>query len=194
MNTMTEPLRDRTQLLWVEYTRGRTAVSVLAFALLAAFSAQIAVHLPLTPVPVTFQPLIVVLAGVLLGPRAGALSMTAYVIVGAMGAPIFSFGGAGLPWLLGPTGGYLLAAPAAAFVAGLVSGRGDVAWRLFLGLTLGVSTMYAGGVAQLMMMTSQGFGAAMALGVIPFVVGDVMKVLFGFFAVFGVRKTLSQNA
>jgi biotin transport system substrate-specific component len=193
MNTMTEPLRDRTQLLWVEDTRGRTAVSVLVFALLAAFSAQIAVHLPLTPVPVTFQPLIVVLAGVLLGPRAGALSMTAYVIVGAMGAPIFSFGGAGLPWLLGPTGGYLLAAPAAAFVAGLVSGRGDVAWRLFLGLTLGVSTMYAGGVAQLMM-TSQGLGAAMALGVIPFVVGDVMKVLFGFFAVFGVRKTLSQNA
>ena len=193
MNTMTETLRDRTQLIWVEDTRGRTALSVVAFALLAGVSAQIAVHLPLTPVPVTFQPLVVVLAGVLLGPRAGALSMAAYVTVGAMGAPIFSFGGAGLPWLLGPTGGYLFAAPAAAFVAGLVSGRGDVAWRLFLGLTLGVSTMYAGGVAQLMVITSQGLGAAMALGVIPFVVGDVMKILCGFFAVFGVRKTLGRD-
>ena len=55
MNTMTEPLRDRAQFIWAEDTPGRTAVSVVAFALLAAVSAQIAVHLPLTPVPVTYS-------------------------------------------------------------------------------------------------------------------------------------------
>ena len=139
------------------------------------------------------QPLFVVLAGVVLGGRSGALAMAAYVTVGALGAPIFSNGGAGLPWLMGPTGGYLLAAPAAAFVAGTVAGRDGVAWRLFVGLTLGVAMMYAGGVAQLMAVTGQGVGGAAAIGIVPFLVGDITKVLFAFFLVIAVRRAKDRT-
>ncbi|MEM7416563.1 MAG: biotin transporter BioY [Gemmatimonadota bacterium] len=173
--------------------RVRLALGVAVFAILTAVSAQVAVRLPWTPVPVTFQPLLVVLAGVVLGPRLGAASMVAYVTVGALGAPVFSNGGAGLPWLFGPTGGYLLVAPLAAFAAGAVAGRQRAGWRLLAGLTLGVATMYAGGVAQLMMLTGQDLGAAIALGAAPFWIGDVTKVLFAFAAVSGWRRFSKEN-
>jgi biotin transport system substrate-specific component len=192
MSSLTESLRTRVLRPVVEDRRASRALGVVAFALMTAISAQVAVVLPWTPVPVTLQPLFVVLAGVLLGARAGALAMAAYVTVGALGAPVFSNGGAGLPWLLGPTGGYLLAAPAAAFVAGAVAGRargasGTATLRLLAGLTLGIATMYAGGVLQLAGLTGRGLGEAAALGVLPFVVGDLTKIAFAFFAVLSVR-------
>jgi biotin transport system substrate-specific component len=187
MTTFTDTLRARALQPVVEDERARTVLGVLAFIVMTALSAQVAVRLPWTPVPVTLQPLLVVLAGVMLGARAGAGAMVAYVTVGALGAPVFSNGGAGLPWLLGPTGGYLLAAPAAAFVAGAISGRGHSALRLLAGLTLGVATMYVGGVAQL---AASGLGVreAVVLGAVPFWVGDVTKILFAFFAVRSLRR------
>ena len=188
MSNFTETLWTRAALPASIDARGRLAIGVIAFALLTAVSAQIAVVLPWTPVPVTLQPLMVVLAGVTLGARGGALAMAAYVTIGALGAPVFSNGAAGLPWLLGPTGGYLLAAPAAAFVAGWVAGAAGHPVRLFAGLTLGVATMYAGGIVQLMGLTGQGLGSALALGAVPFLVGDATKVLFAFFAVLAVRQ------
>lgn len=109
--------------------------------------------------------------------------------VGALGAPVFANGGAGLPWLLGPTGGYLLAAPAAAFVAGIVAGREGAALRTFAGLTLGVTTMYLGGVSQLLAVTGLGMSEVLALGVVPFLIGDVTKILLAFFVVKSVRWT-----
>ena len=167
--------------------RGRHAVGIVAFAVAAAFSAQIAVPLPWTPVPVTLQPMIVILAGAMLGPRLGALAMASYVTVGGMGAPVFSNGGAGLGWLFGPTGGYLLAAPAAAFLVGMIAGRSGQAWRLIAGLVGGVGTMYVGGVLQLMAYTGLDFGTALMAGVVPFVIGDVTKIGFAFFAVLALR-------
>ena len=181
MSTFTETLRGWAFQEVIEDRRTRLAVGVVAFALATAFGAQVAVLLPWTPVPVTLQPLLVILSGIVLGPRLGALSMAAYVGVGAMGAPVFANGGAGLPWLLGPTGGYLLAAPAAAFVAGFVAGHEQRAARTLTGLTLGVVTMYVGGVSQLLAITGQSFGAVLAMGVVPFVVGDVSKILLAFF-------------
>ncbi|MGH7539390.1 MAG: biotin transporter BioY, partial [Gemmatimonadota bacterium] len=89
----------------------RRVIAVLAFAALTALGARIAVPLPGTPVPFTFQVVAVLLAGVLLGPRLGAASQAAYLAAGASGLPIFAAGG-GVAYLLGPTGGYLLAFPA----------------------------------------------------------------------------------
>jgi biotin transport system substrate-specific component len=194
MSTVSESMRSWAFHGVVADRRARYAVGVVAFALATAFGAQVAVRLPWTPVPVTLQALFVILAGVVLGPRLGAAAMAAYVTVGAMGAPVFSNGGAGLPWLFGPTGGYLLAAPAAAFVAGAVSGREAHAWRLLAGLVLGVATMYAGGVAQLMAVTGQGPGAALAMGVIPFIVGDATKIGLAFFGVRSARWALERRS
>lgn len=194
MSTFTDTLRTRALQPVIEDQRSRLAFGVVAFVVLTAFSAQVAVRLPWTPVPVTLQPLLVVLAGALLGARAGAVAMVAYVTVGALGAPVFSNGGAGLPWLLGPTGGYLLAAPAAAWVAGAVAGREGAPMRLLAGLTLGVATMYAGGLAQLMALTGQGITETVALGAVPFLVGDVTKILLAFFGVHALRRMRRQDS
>lgn len=193
MSTITETLKSWVSQDVADDRRARIAIGVIIFAVAAAFGAQVAVRLPWTPVPVTLQPLLVILAGAVLGPRAGALSMAAYVSIGALGAPVFANGGAGLPWLLGPTGGYLLAAPAAAFVAGVVAGDGSKSLRLAAGLTLGVVTMYAGGVTQLLALTGQGFGHVLSVGVVPFFVGDVTKIVLAFFLVRSVSRKGPQQ-
>lgn len=167
----------------------RAAIGVLAFSLATTFGAQVAVPLPGTPVPITLQTLFVVLSGVVLGPRLGALSAMTYLLVGAAGAPVFSNGGAGVPWLLGPTGGYLLAAPAAAAIAGWVAGAHGSALRTLAGLALGVVAMYAGGVSWLFALTGRPLGELLALGVVPFVIGDAAKVLAAFWIARGARRT-----
>ena len=187
MTNFTESLKDYAFQAIGYDVRGRNALGIVTFAVAAAFSAQIAVPLPWTPVPVTLQPMIVILAGAMLGPRLGALAMASYVTVGGMGAPVFSNGGAGLGWLFGPTGGYLLAAPAAAFLVGMIAGRSGQAWRLIAGLVGGVGPMYVGGVLQLMAYTGLDFGTALMAGVVPFVIGDVTKIGFAFFAVLALR-------
>jgi len=181
MSSFSETLRTLALQEVVEDRRARSALGVVAFAVATALGAQVAVWLPWTSVPVTLQPLFVILAGAMLGPRLGALSIGSYVVVGALGAPIFASGGAGLPWLMGPTGGYLLAAPLAAFVVGAVAGRESGGLRLLTGLTLGIATLYLGGVAQLMGVSGQGLSAAVAAGVVPFLVGDVTKIALAFF-------------
>lgn len=157
--------------------RARTGIGMVAFVLAMSFGAYVAVPLPWTPVPMTLQPLFVLLAGAVLGPRAGAGAMAGYLMVGAAGAPVFAMGGAGLPWLLGPTGGYLVAMPAAAWLVGAAAGR-DAGWLRLLGaLTLGMATIYLGGLAQLFLLTRQEMGALLAVGVLPFLAGDVTKIL-----------------
>lgn len=206
MSTFAETLRTLAVREVVEDRRARALLGVVAFAVATALSAQVAVWLPWTPVPVTLQPLFVILAGVLLGPRLGALSMGVYVAVGALGAPIFANGGAGLPWLMGPTGGYLLAAPVGAFVTGAVAESGTVAdggtvasraggdLRLLAGLALGVMTMYVGGVAQLAGVTGQSLAVAVAVGVVPFLIGDATKIALAFFVVRSARWTRGRRS
>ena len=189
MSTLAGTLRSWVVEDVVVGRRARAAVGVAAFALAVSFGGQVAVAVPLTPVPITLQTFFVILAGVMLGPRLGALSMGVYVAVGAMGAPVFSNGAGGLPWLLGPTGGYLLAAPPAAFVAGYVAGRSGQVFRTLAGLTLGVLTMYVGGISWLLVLTGEPLAGVMALGVLPFVSGDVAKTLVAAWVVRVTRHT-----
>lgn len=166
----------------LELTPDRTArrvLAVAAFALATALAAHVRVPLPFTPIPMTLQTLFVVLAGALLGPRLGAASQLAYLGAGIAGLPVFT-GGAGLAYLLGPTGGYLLAFPVAAFLAGVVSRRvprrGIAAPALlFLGLLAASLVILLGGVAWLGIATGDG-GGALALGLVPFLLGDLVKV------------------
>src|SRR3712207_1750584 len=88
------------------------------FAALTAACAWFKVPLPFTPVPITLQTLAVLLSGAMLGAYYGALSMIIYLILGAIGLPVFAGGGSGFGSLLGPTGGYLLSYPIASFVVG----------------------------------------------------------------------------
>lgn len=163
--------------------RGRMAARVAAVALFVvatAVGARISVPVPLTPVPMTLQTLFVLLSGALLGPALGATSQLAYLGVGMAGLPVF-VGGAGAAYLLGPTGGYLIAFPVAAFLAGAVTDRvrrtgfGGAA-LLVVGLFLVSLVVLLGGAAWLGAQTGD-FAGAFALGFFPFLVGDVLKVV-----------------
>jgi len=114
-------------------TRGITAIGIVGFAAAVAAASQIAIPLPWTPVPITLQPMLVILAGMLLGPAAGAASMALYLAAGAIGLPVFTpMGAPGVARFFGPTGGYLIAYPVAAFVAGVLlvaAAAGTYFWK-----------------------------------------------------------------
>jgi biotin transport system substrate-specific component len=173
--------------------RARMAVGVVALALATFFGAQIAVPVPLTPVPITLQTLFVILSGAVLGAYGGAAAMALYVGVGAMGAPVFANGGAGIAWLLGPTGGYLLSYPASAFVVGAVASpwkyeRRSIAF-LITALVLGVLVQYTGGLLQLALLTGRPLAEVFAMGALPFLFGDGVKIVTAAWIARGMRQT-----
>lgn len=189
MSTVADTLRTWAHVEVVSDRRARTGIGVLAFVLATSFGAYVAVPLPWTQVPLTLQSLFVLLAGAVLGARAGAAAMALYLVLGLSGAPVFSFGGAGLPWLAGPTGGYLIAMPAAAYLVGAVAGRKAGLMQLAAGFTVGTATIYLGGVAQLALLTGQELGALLVVGVLPFLAGDVTKILVGTLLARSIRST-----
>jgi len=152
----------------------RQVIGVTVFAMATAFAARLAVPIPGTPVPFTFQVVCVILAGVVLGPKLGAASQMAYLAAGALGAPIFAMGG-GVGYLLGPTGGYLLAFPLAAYAAGAIAGRSRGLLRLVAGLAAGVAVVQAGGAAWLTVTTGS-LERALIVGVVPFLALGVVKI------------------
>ena len=156
----------------------RSVVLVVAFSLLVALAAQVAVPLPWTPVPLTAQTFAVLLTGALLGSRLGALALVVYLIEGAAGLPFFHGGAGGPQYFFGATAGYLFAFPVAAFVTGYLAERG---WdkrfpTAALAMALGSLVILAGGWAWLAVFTRSA-AAAFASGVAPFLVGDIVKVL-----------------
>ncbi|MCD6380097.1 biotin transporter BioY [bacterium] len=158
----------------------------MAFALFAALGAQFAVWLPFTPVPVTMQTLFVVLAGIILGPRDGFYAMLSYLVLGISGAPVFAGLSFGPVVLFGPTGGYLLAFPAAAFLAGYLSeigGKKPLASAL--GIVAGLMLILIVGTAHLSLITGLSVSDALSLAVVPFIVVELVKFLIAFFLMTG---------
>ena len=152
-----------------------TFVGVAGFAIALAAASQVAIPLPFTPVPITLQPLVVVLAGLMLGPSAGAASMVLYLVAGAVGLPVFTpLGAPGIARFFGPTGGYLIAYPAAAFIVGALARREPSLIGRWLAATAGIVVILVGGVAQLAIV-SHSVSRAMAIGLTPFALLDVVK-------------------
>src|SRR5256714_230538 len=147
MSTLSTPVRESRD------SRVKV-VGIVGFAVALAAASQVAMPLPFTPVPITLQPLVVVLAGMMLGPVAGAVTMLLYLAAGAAGLPVFAPAGApGLLRFFGPTGGYLLAYPASAFVAGALARRAPNLVGRWLAAGFGIGVMVAGGIAQLTILT-----------------------------------------
>ena len=153
------------------------AIGILGFAVALALASQVAIPIPGTPVPITLQPLVVVLAGMWLGPIAGAASMILHLAAGAVGLPVFSpYGAPGLARFFGPTGGYLLAYPIAAFVAGAVSLRARSLLGRWVAALAGTTVLLLGGLTQLAVLTGS-LSMALPLAVHPFVALDAVKAL-----------------
>ena len=151
---------------------------VVGFALLTALAAQAVIPLPFTPVPITGQTFTVLLAGAALGGTLGAASMALYLLLGAVGLPFFAEGSSGWEVVRGATGGYLVGFIVAAWVVGKLAERRQdrtvaTAIPLFL---LGSVVIYLFGVPWLAASLGVSSTEAMELGLVPFIVGDLLKV------------------
>ncbi|PYO81418.1 MAG: biotin transporter BioY [Gemmatimonadetes bacterium] len=169
-------MRDSSLALAPAHVALRRTAAVVLGATLVAAAAQISIPLPGTPVPMTLQPLAVLLVGGLLGPGLGSSALILYLALGAAGLPVFTpYGVPGLARLLGPTGGYLLAYPVAAFAVGKVAPDGRRLGRLALAVLTGLLLIHLGGLAQLLILTGSA-GLALRLGTLPFILGDLLKL------------------
>lgn len=153
----------------------RHGLLVAAGALVVAIAAQVVVPLPLSPVPMTLQPLAVLAVGGALGARAGGAALGLYLAMGLLGLPVFAGASAGIARVLGPTGGYLLAFPVAAALCGYLAGRAPSVLRVLLACAAGMAVIHLGGVAQLALLGGDP-ALALRVGFVPFLTGDLLKI------------------
>ena len=151
------------------------SAAVVVASLFIAVCAQIQIHLPFTPVPLSGGTLGVLYAGALLGSRRGAAAVLLYLLEGSAGLPFFSGGAAGFVHLLGPTGGYLVGFPVGAFATGLLAERGwdRTPGRAFLAMLAGSLPIFAFGLIGLSRFVPG--STLLAQGLWPFVPGDLLK-------------------
>ena len=165
-----------------EFSRAIRVAGAMFMIALTAAAAQISFPIPGTAVPFTLQPMIVILAGAALGSRLGAAAMMGYLALGVLGLPVFAASPLlpqGAARLLGPTGGYLLAYPIAAFIVGLLAERGFDR-RLstaVVAMLAGVAVIYAGGLGWLAAVHVGDLSLAIAAGAAPFFIADVAKAI-----------------
>jgi biotin transport system substrate-specific component len=181
--------------------------AVVFITVLTAAAAQVSFPLPFTPVPFTLQPMVVLIGGAALGSRLGMTSQALYLLAGIAGLPVFATSATlpqGLLRLLGPTGGFLMAYPFAAFLTGWLAERGFDRRFLtsVLAMTAGLTLIFAFGVAWLAWFAAPaavGLPAALRLGLYPFVLVDALKILLAAFVlptvwtITGSAPTLTAN-
>ena len=149
------------------------------FAALTGLLSQISVPLPFG-VPINLAMLAVFVAGAMLGPKRGGICMCVYLAVGAVGVPVFSGFTGGMGILLGKTGGYLIGYLLCAILVGFAAQRwGSSFWRLCVSMSMGLVLCYLFGTLWFMVVTGIGFFASLTYCVIPFLVGDALKIGFG---------------
>jgi biotin transport system substrate-specific component len=164
---------DRGGSLW-RATTGRRVVGIAAFAVLTAIGAFIRIPLPFTPVPITLQTFFVLASGIYLGGRDAALSQVLYLTLGVAGLPVFA-GAGGLAHAMGPTGGFLLAFPIAAWLVGSSVKPGDRLARAAFVLIAADVVILALGATWFAAAMGVGLEGALALAVLPFLPGTVIK-------------------
>ena len=165
-----------------DFSTAIRATAVLFVTVLTIVAAQVSVPLPFTPVPFTLQPMVVLLGGAALGARLGMSAQVLYLALGIAGLPVFAASPIlpqGFARLLGPTGGYLMTYPLAAFVTGYLAQRGLDRRYLtsVVAMFAGLSIVFTGGVLWLAFGGHVGLAAAVGTGLIPFIPADIIKVL-----------------
>ncbi|MGH8004488.1 MAG: biotin transporter BioY [Limisphaerales bacterium] len=166
---------------------------VLGGSFLIALSAQIAIPLPFSPVPITGQTFAVLVVAMLLGRWRGSAAVFAYLAEGILGLPVFAGGVAGAAKILGPTGGYLVSFLPAAYLVGYLAEKG---WdrkisTTFLAMILGNVIIF--GFGALWLARFVGLDKAFSLGVLPFLAGDVVKIGLATIALPGAWKLLGNK-
>ena len=171
-NTVVDVFRPDEKISAVLYD----AIVIICGSLILGLSSQVKVYLPISPVPITGQTFAVLMLAALLGSKRGVLAIIAYLVEGILGLPVFA-GGMGPATLIGPTGGYLVGFVAVAYVVGKLA---EMGWDRRVSTTIaamlaGEIVLYTFGVCWLAIMTN--IRIALAVGLYPFIVGDILKVV-----------------
>jgi biotin transport system substrate-specific component len=165
---------------------------ILSASWLIAISAQFSINLPFSPVPITGQTLIILLIGALLGKNRGAAAVGLYLAQGAAGLPVFAGGKSGLITLFGPTGGYLIGFIAAAYVVGILMELRNGKSLLFTGFSLFIGNLIIYTFGLLWLAKFVGESQVLQLGLFPFLVGDILKILLGVTILASSQKIMSR--
>jgi len=152
-------------------------VLIIGTSIFIALSAQIAINVPLSPVPITGQTFAVLLTGALLGSKRGVLAILLYLFEGISGLPVFAGAGYGLVKLTGPTGGYLIGFVPAAYIAGRLAERGwdRQIFKTFLIMSLGTLIIFMCGLYWLIRFTGPDY--VLSMGLYPFIPGALIKIV-----------------
>ena len=171
------------------------AYSMTSIALMAAVICVVGPFtLPIGPVPITLAPLAILLSVYILGTKKGTIALLIYLLIGAVGVPVFSGFTGGVGKLAGPTGGYLIGYIFFALIAGwFIHHFYDKVVIQFLGMVLALAVLYAFGTAWLAYSAGMTFGAALAVGVLPFIVFDLIKIVIAIVLGRAVRNRLLRS-
>ena len=178
----------RRKMMYTESKNGTKKLTTYQLTLTAVMAAvicvlgPISIAIPVSPVPISLASMAVYLAVTVLGMKLGTLSCLIYLLLGLVGIPVFAGGSAGAAKLFGPTGGYLIGYLFLALIAGTFVGRfAENKWKNIafaaLGMILGTIVLYALGTAWLAYSAGMDFQAALWAGVIPFIPGDLVKMV-----------------
>ena len=152
-------------------------IGVGGFIIATALAAYAKIYLPFTPVPITLQTFFVLLSGAVLGKKLGGMSQLGYLTLGAVGLPVFT-GAGGIGYFFGPTGGYLIGFLLASWVIGkMLEEEKRFPW-VILSFFTGTLIIYLLGMVHLSVVMKIGMGKAFALGVVPFIPGGLLKIIF----------------
>lgn len=171
---LNENVKSNTFIAGLDKIKSSRLTWILGFALLMFFAAQVSI--PVNPVPFTLQTMIVILSGAFLGARNGAISQLLYLAAGAVGLPVFANFNLGIVTLFGPTGGYLLAFPVAAYLVGAILERKNNLLTTSLSMIAGSLVILLSGTAYLSIFFNGNFEAALFSGVLIFTVWDIIKI------------------
>jgi len=153
-------------------------MGVSIFVILTSLGAFVRIPLPFTPVPITLQTLFVLLSGVILGSKLGGISQFSYLFLGALGLPIFAGASGGLPYLVGPTGGYIIGFVLAACITGKIARKlKNNLFHIILAMSLGTVVIYLAGGLGLACILKIGIREIFYLGIAPFIPGDIIKLI-----------------
>ena len=164
----------------------KRVAKISLFLILTIIGAKI--EISVEPVPFTLQTLFVVLSGAFLGKKDGFIAQSFYLLLGAIGIPVFAGPLAGLAKLIGPTGGYLLSFPIAAFIAGYFYEKWNSIVLLFIATILSVLSIYLYGVVHLNLFYLHDFNRSIMAGAAIFSVWEIVKIIAAVFLYKGISR------
>ena len=169
-------------------------ISVAAtFTALTAVMSQISIPLPFCPVPITLQIFAIYLSSIILGSRLATLSQIIYLLLGAVGVPVFSHFSGGFQSIVGPTGGFLISFPIVAFIVGKISEKDMGIISLSLGLIISLIFCYSIGVLQLSFVTKMPIKKSIMVGAVPFIPLDIVKIFIAYLIGIKVKISLIKS-